>query len=142
MIKNFLDTSVLIAAFWGDHVNHASSLEIVAGASKTNTACSAHSVAEVYSVITALPVRPPVSPDQALLFLDQLREKVAIITLSLGDYFETVRIAAEHGVTGGQIYDALLLATARKVEARNVYTWNIRHFQRIAPDWQRRIRTP
>jgi predicted nucleic acid-binding protein len=142
VIKNFLDTSVLVAAFWGDHVNHEASLEIFARASKTTTACSAHSVAEVYSVMTALPVRPAVSPDQALLFLEQLREKVAIVALSEEEYFKTVRNAAELGATGGRIYDALLLAAAREVEAKNVYTWNTRHFQLIAPDWKSRIRTP
>lgn len=142
MIKDFLDTSVLVAAFWGDHINHESSLEIFARASKTTTACSAHSVAEFYSVMTALPVRPAVSPDQALLFLEQLREKVAIISLSEEDYFKTLRNAAELGVTGGRIYDALLLAAARKVEAKKVYTWNVRHFQQIASDWVRRIRMP
>jgi predicted nucleic acid-binding protein len=142
VIKDFLDTSVLVAAFWGDHVHHESSLEIFARASTTTAACSAHSVAEVYSVMTALPVRPAISPDQALLFLEQLRQKVAIVALGEEDYFKTVRNTAELGATGGRIYDALLLAAARKVEARNVYTWNTRHFQQIAPDWKRRIRTP
>jgi predicted nucleic acid-binding protein len=142
MIRDFLDTSVLIAAFWGDHVNHEPSLGIFARASKTTTACCAHSVAEVYSVMTALPVRPLISPDQALLFLEQLRERVAIVPLSESDYFQTVQKAAELGATSGRIYDVLLLAAARKVEARHVYTWNIRHFQQIAPDWERRIRTP
>jgi hypothetical protein len=80
--------------------------------------------------------------EDGTLYYVQLRDKVAIIALSLGHYFETVRIAAEHGLTAGQSTNALLLATARKVEAKNVYTWNIRHFQGIAPDWERRIRTP
>ena len=142
MIRDFLDTSVLIAAFWGDHVNHESSLGIVARASKTTTACGAHSLAEIYSVMTTLPVRPMISPDQALLFLEQLRERVTVVTLSEHDYFETVRKAAELRVTGGRIYDALLLTAARKVHAKKVYTWNIRHFHKIAPDWARRIRRP
>ena len=142
VIKDFLDTSVLVAAFWGDHINHESSLEIFATASKTNAACSAHSVAEVYSVTTTLPVRPLVSPDQVILFLEQLREKIAIIPLSAEEYFKTVRNAGELGVTGRRIYDALLLAAARKVQAKNVYTWNVRHFRQLAPDLERRIRTP
>ncbi|MGA8654860.1 MAG: PIN domain-containing protein [Chthoniobacterales bacterium] len=142
MVRDFLDTSVLVAAFWGDHVNHESSLGIFTRASKSATACCAHSVAEVYSVMTSLPVRPAVSPDHALLFLEQLRERVAIVPLSEEDYFKTVRNAAELGLTGGRIYDVLLLAAAREVEAKHVYTWNIRHFQQIGPDLERRIRTP
>jgi predicted nucleic acid-binding protein len=142
VIRDFLDTSVLVAAFWGDHVNHESSLGIVARASKTTTACGAHSLAEFYSVITTLPVRPMILPDHALLFLNELRERVTIVTLSEHDYFETVRKTAELGATGGRIYDALLVTAARKVEAKKVYTWNIRHFREIAPDWARRIRRP
>ena len=92
--------------------------------------------------MTTLPVRPAVSPDQALLFLGQLRERVTIVPLSQEDYFKTVQNAAELGVTGGRIYDALLLAAARNVGAKHVFTWNIRHFQQIAPDLARRIRTP
>ena len=92
--------------------------------------------------MTALPVRPPIAPDQALLFLEQLREKVAIVPLTENDYFETAQKVAQFAVTGGRIYDALLLAAARKVEAKHVYTWNIRHFQQIAPQLARRIRTP
>jgi len=92
--------------------------------------------------MTSLPVRPPISPDQVLLFLEQLCENVTIIALSEEEYFQTVRKAAKLGATGGRIYDALLLAAARKVEPKNVYTWNIRHFQQIAPDWEKRIRTP
>jgi predicted nucleic acid-binding protein len=81
-------------------------------------------------------------PDHALLFLNDLRERVTIVTLSEHDYFETVRKTAELGATGGRIYDALLVTAARKVEAKKVYTWNIRHFREIAPDWARRIRRP
>jgi len=92
--------------------------------------------------MTALPVRPPIAPDQALLFLEQLRERVTIVPLSENDYLETARKAAQLALTGGRIYDALLLATARKVDAKHVYTWNMRHFQQIAPELERRIRTP
>ena len=78
VIRDFLDTSVLVAAFWGDHVHYGSSVEIFARARKVTTACAAHSVAELYSKMTSLPVRPPISPDQTLLFLEPACEIFAL----------------------------------------------------------------
>jgi predicted nucleic acid-binding protein len=43
---------------------------------------------------------------------------------------------------GGIIYDALILACARKVQAERIYTWNVKHFQMVAPDLAGRIVTP
>lgn len=142
MIKDFIDTSVFIAAFWGDHADHASSLEIFARAEKSATACAAHSLAEVYAVMTVLPVRPPLSADQVLLFVEQIRDKVTIITLNEREYLKTIQDASESRVLGGRIYDALLLAAARKAEPKKVYTWNVTHFRDLAPNWSNRIRTP
>ncbi len=42
----------------------------------------------------------------------------------------------------GTIFGALLLAWARKVSAVRIYTWNVRHFQLVAPDLKDRITTP
>jgi predicted nucleic acid-binding protein len=40
------------------------------------------------------------------------------------------------------IYDALLLACARKANADRIYTWNLRHFRALAPDLAERIVAP
>jgi hypothetical protein len=36
----------------------------------------------------------------------------------------------------------LLLAAARKIDPKNIYTWNVKHFRDLAPDWEKRVRTP
>ena len=92
--------------------------------------------------MTVLPVRPPVSPAQVLLFLEQVREKLTIVGLKEEEYMHTIRRTAESGALGGRIYDALLLAAARKVDPKNIYTWNSNHFRELAPDLAKRIRTP
>ncbi|GAC1639669.1 MAG: hypothetical protein NVS9B14_20930 [Candidatus Acidiferrum sp.] len=53
-----------------------------------------------------------------------------------------MRAAAERGIAGGRVYDALLLQCARKSKAEIIYTWNLKHFQAIAPDLTKRMRTP
>jgi predicted nucleic acid-binding protein len=45
-------------------------------------------------------------------------------------------------LSGGIIYDALLIACARKIDAERIYTWNVRHFQMVAPDLAERIVEP
>ena len=82
------------------------------------TACAAHSLAEVYAVMTALPVRPTIPLDQALLFLEQIHETVTIVALRENEYLKNIRAASEPGIAGGRIYDALLLAAARKVDPK------------------------
>ncbi len=42
------------------------------------------------------------------------------------------RFVAE-GHTGAMIYDALILACARKAKANRIYTLDSKHFRRIAP---------
>ncbi len=141
-MKAFLDTSVLIAAFWGDHTDHDPSLRVFAKANRQNAACGVHSLAEVYATMTALPVRPPLAPEQVLLFVQQIPERLTTITLDEGEYLETIRLVAERRLGGGRVYDALLLACARKSQAEVIYTWNVKHFRQIALDLAGRIRTP
>jgi hypothetical protein len=65
-----------------------------------------------------------------------------VVALDEDEYFEVVREAAKAGRMGGAIFDALLIACARKVKAETIYTWNVRHFRLIAPDLARRTLEP
>jgi predicted nucleic acid-binding protein len=47
-----------------------------------------------------------------------------------------------HPLASGKICDALLLACAVKSEAQVIYTWNLKHFQSIAPHLADRIQDP
>lgn len=139
---DFLDTSVLVAAHLGDHPHHGPSLALLSSATKATAGCAAHSLAEVYSVLTRLPVRPMILPEQAMLFVSDIRDRLALTSLDEAAYIDALASAARRGIVGGQIYDALLLQCAVRSGADRIYTWNVRHFQRIAPDLAARIRTP
>lgn len=141
-MRDFFDTSVLIAAFWRGHTQHTSSLRLLAGATKENSGCGIHTLAEVYASMTALPVKPLIPPEQAFLFVEEVRNRLTLISLDSREYFETIHAASEKGPTGGRIYDALLLRCATKSNARHIYTWNLKHFEAIAPDLSGKIRTP
>jgi len=92
--------------------------------------------------MTALPVKEVIPPDQALLFVQEVRDRCTIVTLTEDEYCEAIQKAAERGVTSGRIYDALLLRAAAKAKAETIYTWNLKHFQLIDPRLADRVRTP
>ena len=50
--------------------------------------------------------------------------------------------AAEAGIAGGTIYDALLGHCALKASAETIYTWNARDFLRLPPAIAGRAKNP
>jgi predicted nucleic acid-binding protein len=141
-LREFFDTSVLIAAFWGGHANHEASIQRFAKAEKKNAHCAGHTLAEVYATMTALPVKPLIPPEQALLFIEEVRKRLSVVALEPEEYYETIRRAADRGLTSDRIYDALLMSCAAKSNAEVIYTWNLKHFHSIAPELAPYIRTP
>jgi predicted nucleic acid-binding protein len=141
-MKEFFDTSVLVGAFWRGHPQHDASLKLVSAAHKRKSACAAHTLAEVYATMTALPVKDVIPPDQALLFVQEARDRLTIVTLTKDEYYGAIVTAAARGFTSGRVYDALLLRCAAKVKAEVIYTWNLKHFRTINPEDADRMRTP
>ncbi len=128
-VKAFLDTSVLIPVFYGDHVHHDASLSLFAGLKKGEAACAAHSLFEVYSVLTRMPGRHRIPPDQAMLFIGDIRQRLAIIALDPAEYATALDRCAAATITGGTAYDALIAACAVKAKTKTIYTWNMKHYQ-------------
>ncbi|MGA7523855.1 MAG: PIN domain-containing protein [Acidobacteriaceae bacterium] len=138
----FFDTSVLVAACQKQNEFHTTSLASFAQAHKDHSACGLHTLAEIYAAITGMNGKSRVPPGLAPLFIEQVRERCQIIALTPEQYWETIQTAAERHIAGGTIYDALLLACARKAKAGRILTWNLRQFKMIAPDLADRIMTP
>ena len=141
-MRDFFDTSVLVAAFRSPHIHHDASIRLLSAASPKHSACGLHTLAELYATMTALPVHPRILPEQAMLFVDEVRMRLMTISLDDQEYLDTIRASSERGLTSGRIYDALLLCCARKSKTQYIYTWNVKHFQSTAPDLASRIRTP
>jgi predicted nucleic acid-binding protein len=108
---------------------------------RTDACCSAHSIAEVYATLTAMPGRRRVSGDEALLFLDNIRERLTLGSLDQQDYFRVAKTSAEAGLTSGAIYDAILAHCALKAKAQLIYAWNVKDFLRL-PAIANRVKTP
>ncbi len=141
-MKAFLDTSVLVSAFLGDHPHHRPSLDLLAGCKPTEAACAAHSLLEVYSVLTRMPGKHRVTSDQALLFVGNVREHLSLVALTAEESVTALEQFAAAGVSGGAIYDAHIAACALKSRATALYTWNTGHFSRLGSQVAPLLRTP
>jgi predicted nucleic acid-binding protein len=140
-LRAFFDTSVLVPVFIDDHEHHERSLKAFVDAEKKRDCCAAHSLAEVYSTMTRLPGRHRLSAEQVLLFLENIRERLTLITLTGDEYHAAIKENAEAGVIGGTIYDALIARCALKANVDALYTWNAKHFQQFGAEIVRRLRT-
>ncbi|MBV9304197.1 MAG: PIN domain-containing protein [Acidobacteriaceae bacterium] len=141
-MRAFLDTSVLVATFYAEHECHEPSFALFLRQKKQSGCTAAHCLAEVYSVTTRMPGKDRASPDEALLFVDDIRERLSIVALDPEEYLEMLKEAAAHGILGGGVYDALAARCAIKAKAEAIYTWNAKHFQRLGTDIEARIKTP
>jgi predicted nucleic acid-binding protein len=140
-VRFFVDTSVLVATFFGHHQDHDASADFFLTLDKSDAACGAHTLAEVYSTLTRMPGKR-IGGAEALLFLAQIRERMTIVGLDPDEYVAGIEDAAAQGIMGGGIYDALLARCALKAKAQTIYTWNVKHFQRLGPDIAARVKTP
>ena len=99
-------------------------------------------MAEFYATTTRLPGRHCLRGDQVLLLLENIQDKLTVVTLDEQEYYAALKQASQDGIVGGAIYDLLLAMCALKAGAEIMYTWNLRHFRRFGPEIAKRIRTP
>jgi hypothetical protein len=102
-VKVFFDTSVLTATSLLQHKHHLPSAAAYSKADKKTGGCAAHSLAEVYSGLTRMPGSQRMGGDQALLLIDQIRQRLTIITLDEEDYCSAITVAVAQGIVGGTI---------------------------------------
>lgn len=74
--------------------------------------------------------------------MEELQARITPIALTSHEYLRSLKRIAEEGTAGGQVYDALLLACARKYNPDRIYSLNQRHFGALAPDLADRIAAP
>jgi predicted nucleic acid-binding protein len=144
-MKILLDTSILVAAIVEAHPAHERALpwlqRIKAGSDEGFVA--AHSIAELYAVLSVLPLQPRISPAIVNKLIQQdVFDICEIVTLSDQDYKRVIKHLSESNIVGGVTYDAVILYTAFKVEIDRIVTLNKRDFVRIYPDIADKIILP
>lgn len=133
----FFDTSVLVAASESSHSHYVQArpaLQRVATGKDTGF-ISAHSIAELYSALTRIPVQPRIHPTEAARIIDEnILPHFDIVPIHKRDYVEAMAVTAKGGWAGGKIYDALLLRCAKMCGAERVYTFNVKDFRQLASE--------
>jgi predicted nucleic acid-binding protein len=124
------DSSVLIAAFHPEHEHHQARIDAVVRHDTGEVSCAAYSFAEVYAGLTGMPVKWRVGGDEAMLYLQSLRERLTLISLNDDEYIRAMAERAALGLSGGAIYDAIIGECGLKSGAVTIYTWNLKHFLR------------
>ena len=137
-MRVLLDTSTLIAALLNSHDAHALAhpwLEkVITG--EYGGVLSAHTLAELYSTLTRMPLQPKISAQDALdLIHENLLNTFEIVGLTPADYVTILENLRSRNLVGGVTYDALIMYVAIKAEVDKVVTLNGRDFLRLFPQY-------
>jgi hypothetical protein len=106
------DTSVLVAGFAAWHEGHESAVRALS----RGVHLVAHTAVETYSVLTRLPPPHRVAPVAVRAYLTEITSS-DYLTLDASSHRGLIDHLAEHGVTGGATYDALVGLTAKAAGA-------------------------
>jgi predicted nucleic acid-binding protein len=89
-----------------------------------------------------MPGKKRAAPNEALLFLRDVTDRLSSISLEPYEYAEVLENSAGAGISGGTIYDALIARCAIKSGAQAIFTLNARHFQMLGSEVASRLRAP
>lgn len=145
-MKIILDTSVMVATLVAAHPAHARAVrryEHLLSEGDKLFLC-AHSLAELYAVLTRMPTSPRIGPDTARrLIEDNIRlTSIGIVSLDAKDYMEVVDRMATLGLVGGVMYDMLIVQAARKTKAHAILTLNEFEFSRLCANESFQVLNP
>ncbi len=144
-MKILFDTSVLIAAIVEPHPMHSRAFPWLkrAGSQEFDMLVASHTLAELYAVLTTLPVSPKITPGATKrLIHDDIETIAKIVSFSSQDYISIIKRMADLELSGGVIYDALIVRAAQKSGADHVLTFNINDFKRVWPEGEVHIVVP
>ncbi|MGQ9491211.1 MAG: PIN domain-containing protein [Anaerolineae bacterium] len=144
-MRIFFDTSILIAAVVEGHPAHALAFPWLQRVKAKADAgiVAAHSLAEMYAILTRLPMRPAIPPDIAReIIAVNVLDTCEVVTLSAADYVTLLNHLAALKIAGGAVYDALLLHAAAKAGVDQMVTLNAHDFRRIYPALADKVVSP
>jgi predicted nucleic acid-binding protein len=137
-MSHFFDTSVLVAAFDDKDAHHGRALPVLRRHG-SGAAIATHSLAETFSILTG---RRAWRPSDAFEILRTNTAPMDKINLPATEYLQVMEDAEGLGIRGGAVYDALILACARRAKANHIWTLNARHFNLFAADLRSSIYEP
>jgi predicted nucleic acid-binding protein len=144
-MKILFDTSVLVAALVESHPMHSRAFPWLkrARAKEFDLIVASHTIAELYAVLSTLPIKPRISPLIAKKLISENIETVGkLISLTPREYIAVIKQISDLGLAGGITYDALIAKVAQKANVERLLTLNADHFTRVWPDGDKLIVMP
>ena len=133
-MKVLFETSLLVAALVQSLPQHGRAAKELrrSYAGEFDFCVAAHALAELFAVLTTLPLSPRLMAGEARsLIRRNVLSKAEIVALTGADYEAVIERMLENGLVGGVIYDALHVMAAEKAGAGRLVTLNRRDFERI-----------
>lgn len=144
-MKVYLDTNIIVARMVRGHIHQLSADSLLQQIESRHwtPVIAAHGLAEMYSVLTRTPFQPRIMPAEAWHRIEEnVLSRFEIESLNGDEYGRIIKECAMQGLSGGRIFDAIHIATARKAQCGRIYTFDVTHFRRLAPDLLDRILAP
>ena len=144
-MKTLFDTSVIIAALIESHPMHPRAFPWLKQAKdrKFELIVASHTLAELYAVLSTLPLKPRITSSVAWRLIRENVESVGkTISLTPTEYSSTIKHLSDMGLIGGIVYDALIAKAAQKAKAERLLTLNIDHFRRVWQNGENKIIEP
>lgn len=124
----YLDTGILVSAIT---LRDGKQSECQALLSRSDAVTSTHALAETFATLTGrYGVRNDIAAEAVLSIVDAIR----VETIALKDYRAVLQTSRARGVQGGMVYDALHSQVASRLEVEKLYTFNVSHFEHVAPN--------
>jgi predicted nucleic acid-binding protein len=133
-VRVAFDTSVLVAGLIVTHQHHARALPWLHAVAlgSLQGVVDAHTLGEVWSVLTKLPVSPPIDGRAARTSVLHIRERFEVVTLPTDVYLAAIERCATKGLRSGAVFDAVHLAAAEASGVQALVTFNVSDFARLA----------
>lgn len=133
-MKVLFDTSVIVAASLPQHPSHVACLAQLQAAQSGQIEgyLSTHSLAEIYSVLTRMPSKPRMSPQDVRLLIEHQLQYLKAVSLEHTDYQVAIAQVSDLNLPGGGVFDALIAQAALKLEVDRLLTLNPKHFTRLS----------
>ena len=144
-MKTLFDTSVIIAALVESHPIHERAFPWLKQAKEKQfeLIVASHTLAELYAVLSTLPLKPRISSSVAWRLINEnIVPNSKVISLTPAEYCSTIKSMSEMGLIGGTIYDSLIAKVAQKAGVERLLTLNIDHFRRVWQDCENKITAP
>ena len=144
-MKILFDTSLIIAGLVESHPMHKRAFPWLkrAKANEFELIVASHTLAELYAVLSALPIKPRITPlIVRKLIIENIEPNSKFISLTPGEYKSVIKQISELGLAGGIIYDALIAKVAQKSRVERLLTLNIDDFNRAWPGGEKIISLP